>query len=371
MSQSGARKMISRSTREEVSDTGQLRSVSELHQLLEDTLPLDEIVYAFGYGSGVLSQNHNKKGSKADGDDATDSMIDLIVVVRNAHRFHTANLQRNPHHYSLLLSKSSAAICTWVQRHQLPTNKWLRNPGLYFNVTDTIKYGVVQREEFQTDLMDWTYLYLAGRLHKPVVTIIDSDQELADLQHNKNLPAALSAALLLQWNNRQVGNASNSCCTSRSTDIYTQIAALSYTGDPRMAVQAEDPAKIQNLVQAAGQLERFARLYQPAAAKLQQEGLLSIDSDDDTWTWDSDNLLAHQRLWQSLPAAVQSSCGYNNKSGTNHVAAAAALPAVLAAIVAPAARYQSIKGIWTAGIGRSAQYAYRKLSKGLLSSSKR
>jgi translocator assembly and maintenance protein 41 len=334
--------------------TGLLRSRQELRLLLEKSLPLNDVVYAFGYGSGVLSQTAEKKNGN--------SMVDVIVVVRDAHKFHEANLRRNPQHYSWL--SRSPTVCTFVQRHQLPRNRWLSNPGVYFHVMDgSMKYGVVQADDLSRDLTNWSCLYLAGRLHKPVVMVLSNDDELEAQQQERNLPAALSAAMLLQWHEHGVDNN-----TYNTVDVYQRIASLSYTGDPRMSLRAEDPAKISNLVHSPGQLDRFQSLYRPAAVQLQRQGILSVDSNHHhQWTWDANNPLAHAQLWQSLPVAIRSQCRYDSKSGATAAAAAASLlPRVLAATVAPAARYQSIKGLWTAGLVRSAVYAFRKLSKGLL-----
>lgn len=386
-----------------------LRSREELLQLLEEALPLEQVVYAFGYGSGVLSQTAETSNSTADNTVINNAnMIDVIVAVRDAHAFHEANVRRNPDHYyssntysimrHLLSPKATASVAACVQRHSLRlsdnnSNTWLRNPGLYFHVNNdhTMKYGVVQVDDLEQDLTDWTYLYAAGRLHKPVVTIIsdntntDSMGKLHAAQHEKNLPAALSAALLLDWNDteqRQQEIDSTTNTTATTTDVYARIAGISYTGDPRMALNAEDPNKVANLVFGSGQLQRFDALYKEAADALQREGILTVSSSTNssnnyhaTWSWDATNPLAHTRLWQSLPYSVRSSCCLTatNNADTNSITigadaaeAARRLPAVLASIVAPAARYQTIKGVWTAGLGKSAVYAYRKLSKGLL-----
>jgi len=361
-----------------------MRSPQELQLLLEDLLPLEDVVYAFGYGSGVLLQQETAvPNSRSNANETETKVIDLIVVVRDAERFHRTNRQRNPHHYPPWLRLSSGAA--WLQRHQLPANTqhWLRNPGVYFVVSTTqaVKYGVVHVDDLSADLRDWSCLYLAGRLHKPVVTIpitaaADDDDaiRIAQLQHDHNLPAALSTALLLRYYQQQQQDptANNS---STSHEIYTTIASLSYQGDPRMTLQAEDPDKVAKLVGTTSN-SHWRSLYQPAAFQLQRAGILSISDNDSVWSWDSNSGSARDRLWQSLPAAVRRQCGYHpaeddsttrstTASCCDATAALARLPTVLAQnIVAPAARYQSFKGLFTTGLRTSAAYAYRKFRKG-------
>jgi translocator assembly and maintenance protein 41 len=362
-------------------DAGQLTPVEELREIIETTFPTDKIVYAFGYGSGVLSQQL----ANAEGDAET-KVIDLILAVEDTRAFHRENLQVNPSHYAVpaWFGKEHAAdIVTWLQRHAVD-NTLFRNPKVYFNVTDRIKYGVVQVEDLSADLTDWKYLYLAGRMHKPVVTIIDRQTPCAldsiqYQQDNHNLPAGLSAALLLQFlthhqqqKEHALDPSSSVGVTLSEASVYQQIASLSYTGDLRMAVGAEDPLKISKLVESPGQLQRFRDLYAASADNLCQAGLLSIDSQNQTWTWNASSPTARAHLWRALPPNL-SRLGDNdsgNQDSKDASSACFALAAALPAIVAPAARYQSFKGLFTAGASKSFKYAVRKLSKGLTSKSK-
>ena len=322
--------------------SGQLTSIQELRNLVENTFPQEELVYAFGYGSGVFSQQLDLSNP------SQDNLIDLILVVRDSYNFHRDNLGSNPQHYtSHLFASDPAARITWWQRHKVET-RFFRNPRVYFNVTDGLKYGVIQEEDLITDLRDWRYLYLAGRLHKPTVQILSRPTSLAQEsvechQRMHNLPAALSAALLLLSQKEPMGAVSPS-------QVYTQIAALSYTGDFRTAIGAEDPQKITKLVSAPGQLQRFHALYEQSLESLKTKGILHASSAEDTWTFDT-SASALNHLQENLPSRLRD---------------ASNLQAALAQTVAPAARYQSVKGLATAGFSRSAAYAARKLSKGVL-----
>jgi len=353
------------------SEEGQLTSIDQLQRLLESTLPQDEIVYAFGYGSGVLSQNLQNKQTDQQ---KSDNMIDIIVVVKDSLAFHKANLEQNPHHYEPPFFWQSSSVQAradsanrW-QRHDVlsPLSSFFCNPKVYFNIVpeEGLKYGVVKAMDLADDLQDWKYLYLAGRMHKPTVEIIQrpmaNQPDIRQLQHSHNLPAALSTALLLS----NVSTGSSPMSLS-SAEIYTNIAALSYTGDFRMAAGAEDPQKITKLVSSPGQMERFDKLYQEAADRLQQAGILSINKTNNVWTWDASSATAKQHLWSSIPVSVQLKSGYSDDPSS---ASSTTLQAALLSIVAPAARYQSLKGLATAGFAKSAAYAARKLSKGLFRS---
>ena len=55
--------------------------------------------------------------------------------------------------------------------------------GVYYNTLvdwgdRRIKYGVVSTAKLKRDLHDWTDLYLAGRMHKPVLTLRDDPVQI-------------------------------------------------------------------------------------------------------------------------------------------------------------------------------------------------
>jgi translocator assembly and maintenance protein 41 len=321
-------------------DDGQLTSQSALTKIIQQ-FPNEDLVHAFGYGSGVFSQNISDSAAKG-------GMLDIILVVKDAENFHRNNLQIHPHHYATWLRASGASTASWMQRNFL-----LPDAKVLFHVVDDpvpMKYGVVQEDDLFQDLTEWEYLYLAGRLHKPTLPIITPPDSFLQAQHF-NLQAAVAAALLLL--SKDATTATTSPHSISWPTFYNRIASLSYTGDFRMQMGGEDPLKITKLVEAPGQLQRFHALYRNDVLKpLEKFGLL--EANEKHLTWDPSDPSVHKFLWEQLPPKLQ-----DGKE-------ADMLAKSLAAIVAPAARYQSFKGIFTLGARKSIQYASAKLAKGLL-----
>jgi translocator assembly and maintenance protein 41 len=325
--------MESSSTRSQIQapkETGQRIPHSELKSLVDCFPPV--VVHAFGYGSGVFSQRDNDHGM----------MVDLILVVDNAQEWHSWNLNQHPSHYALLPRICGANVCARLQN---------TGPGVYFHTNihleqKVIKYGVVELSKLQQDLHDWSYLYLAGRLHKPTV-VIKRNHAITEMQQTVNLPAALAASLLI------LSKDDDGIQEYSLADVYQQIAQLSYAGDFRTKVGAEDPNKIHKLVHSPGQLHRFDELYKDSLRDLEQAGLVSV-MDEGRIEYTSS---ASSEFYRRLPPQF--------RSADQHVHH---LRASLARIVASAARTQSLKGIVTAGLVRSTQYAVTKLSKGLFRS---
>jgi translocator assembly and maintenance protein 41 len=338
------------------SDTndGQLASRQALQEDVLSKFPQDNLVYSFGYGSGVFSQTLMDAKRKHEG------MLDLILVVDDTETFHTANLKAHPHHYASWLQWGGPSLISKVQR-EFP----LGDADVLFHVVDdpvTMKYGVVDQQDLFRDLKNWESLYLAGRLQKPTLPLVDpSPDEFVDAQQ-QNLEAAVASALLLL-----------SPSDDRSwSAFFRTIASLSYTGDFRMQVGGEDPQKLDKLVQAPGQLRRFQDLYQPILEPFEKEGVIScsfVETGDDSQfntlglEWDTNDTATHFFLRDKLPESFQNKL---SPTVSDPVQFSDILASVLAATVTPAARHQSFKGIFTLGPMRSFHYARAKLSKGWL-----
>lgn len=116
----------------------------------------------------------------------------------------------------------------------------------------TIKYGVTSLDTLCTDLLTWRTLYLAGRMHKPLRII--KDDARVRLTQQVNLTSALRTALLTlpeRFSERA---------------LFERIAGISYGGDPRMSLPAENRDKVANIV--GKQSEQFRDLYRKLALGL-------------------------------------------------------------------------------------------------------
>ena len=175
-------------------------------------------------------------------------MIDFIFGVSFTQHWHSLNLQQHRDHYSSVGSLGSSAV-SYLQDKV--------GAGVYFNpyiiVNGTlIKYGVVNLDTLCKDLSQWDTLYLAGRLQKPVKILRDDPR--VRLANQVNLISAVRTALLLlppEFSEH---------------DLYRTIAGISYLGDPRMSLGAENLNKVTNIVKH--QLPNFRRLYAPLIENL-------------------------------------------------------------------------------------------------------
>jgi len=211
------------------------------------------IRYAFAYGSGVFPQSAKAQEgaslhpsppeaiTKVQG--GNQKMIDFIFGVSYSQHWHSLNLQEHRNHYSGLGYMGSYAVSK-IQDSL--------GAGVYFNPYITvngtlIKYGVVNIDTLCKDLSEWNTLYLAGRLQKPVKILRDNPS--VRLANQVNLISAVRVALLLLPEN------------FTEQELYSTIAGISYKGDPRMSIGGDDPKKVANIVKY--QLESFRRLYAP------------------------------------------------------------------------------------------------------------
>lgn len=352
---------------------------------------LPAVEYAVAYGSGVFAQQDAactiEPTSTSHGTGATaDKMVDFILAVSDPVAWHAANLRVNASHYSALgwlgaravagvqCARFGARIYFNTLVPHVATLRSGHGEPLRANACDGallerrfVKYGVISVEDLRTDLLEWETLYVSGRLHKPVRTLVPSVGLEPALR--SNLRSAVAAGLL-------------SLPPSFSEQqLHTAIAALSYGGDVRMGL-AEHPRKVERIV--AGAQAAFRQLYAPPLLAAAAPDVVARGAGAN-WSQQTDGATTAARL-RELPASVRarvisavggapaphaagvSSAGNAAEPGAiaasvPREAVQAALRHCLAETVRSASAAQSIKGVLTAGAGKSAVYLASKLMK--------
>ena len=348
-------------------EDGKITDQLELQEILQ-SFPSD-LAYAFGYGSGVFAQTDPKLPSHTVNPEAEDlPMIDLILSTSNVEDWHRKNLAINANHYSFLPRVLGPGFTLTIQKF---------GAGVYFNPMVQIgsrrkrlvKYGVIDHDALKKDLMEWQCMYIAGRMHKPTHSLIDSD-EIMMLQQDYNLKYAMATALLLLSENYHSQDGNNDIDIG---NVFEVISGLSYIGDPRVAAGAEDPRKVEKLVRSEGQLTRFRDVYRHQLTKLENMGLLTLKK-----SAIEINLLdipSRKVMYDNLPPTLKQhtehlflhpsmESGYETLHKVKHTSKV--LTESLAKIVGPPAKAQSAKGLITAGVYKSIKYAAAKFSKGAL-----
>lgn len=360
----------------------------EMSQRLEKIMAAfpQPIRFAFAYGSGVFPQSeagpeHAAKPKTKEGK----KMIDLVMAVTHPEHWHGINMGQNGKHYS------------WMARLMGSLGVGLLQPlgaGLWYHPyvrigDELVKYGVTDVDRLCKDLLDWETLYVSGRMHKPVALLMTDTR--VRLAQQVNLTSALRTSLLLLP--ERFGEA----------ELYTRIASLSYTGDFRMSIPGgENLNKVRNI--ALAQRDMFRRLYGGLIRsidtiqveetrhnrfsmiqnvsdkvraghasrlplrlreKLQQHYTSTPDQDEAflrlSLSVKSDNVArtpgakaAHidKDRWDNFWLAVVRQPDFQT-----------VLLSKIAEIVRSPARSQSIKGIFTAGMGRTVRYVMAKVGK--------
>lgn len=215
---------------------------SSLTQRILQRFPT-KLQYCFAYGSGV------KKQAGYDDQAQKSAMVDLILCVDDQYKFHEENIKTNPSDYSFMRFFGSK----FVSEYQGYAAGVYCNTLIPIDKHTTIKYGVICTKDLSEDLYHWTHLYVAGRLHKPVETLVEpTNSELKD-DIIKNRDNALHTALLL-------------LPTEFSYfELFHTIAGISYNRDFRM-IFGEKKDKVKNIVEP--QLDAFLKLYAPNLRKM-------------------------------------------------------------------------------------------------------
>ncbi|KAI1715482.1 mitochondrial matrix mmp37 domain-containing protein [Ditylenchus destructor] len=322
------------------------QSSVDYHRELIECLPLETVEYAFAYGSGVIQQSNERRQEK---------MVDFVLVSRNSLAFHKENLVLNPDHYAFVRRWSGARSVYILQT---------KGARIYYNTLvrskdRIIKYGTIDVQDIVTDLIDWNWLYTAGRLQKPVLDIIKpKDESLKDalIENRRN---AMRVALL------QLPD------YFTFEQFFAEVAAISYRGDFRMKI-GEDRQKIPKLV--IGAMDQFMQEYLPLLSEdekvLPHEGKNQVEQDVSTTA-------IYHRL-NLLPATVLKNICRSYRVHPHEVEKAVfplahrhdvgpRVAECVEKIVAPAARWQSLKNARTAGLTKSIVYSSTKFLKMLRS----
>jgi len=356
--------------------------------------PHEHIKFAFAYGSGVFDQTNNVDQAK--------NMIDFMFVVDDdATKFHEANLKQNSSHYSFLkyggpyyvsrFQNDFGASCYFNTLVKLRLEKEKNEKEE--NVTRLIKYGVITEKALIKDLFDWEWLYVSGRLQKPVKIIkketptISSattkmepkdngqseDEENGSLYNFAAVNQSLDVAL--QCNLRNALHTSLLLMPERFSlqALFNCVTALSYTGDLRMIV-GENKNKCANIVRP--QMERFTHIYKPYIAKECIEGFLACDfaTGQLEQRLNPPTLYRHlsqlpRRLIQTIVANRRiKSAHYLDMEETiykltNRIDVNEIVTESVEQIVRGTSTSQSVKGAFTAGFFKAIDYSLRKLNK--------
>lgn len=331
-------------------------ALKSLGHVVKDVCPLyyrilskfpQNFTFSFAYGSAVRPQigNQNKH-----------NMIDFIFCVENSHRWHGANIEQNPSHYSALRYLGKGFVARFQEN-------W--GAKVYFNtlveIKDenvVIKYGVVSQKDLITDLLDWNDLYLAGRLHKPVEIIKQTNSSQLHNALQSNLRSAVHTALLVLPE------------SFSEYDFYFAISNLSYAGDFRMTF-GENKNKVKNIVQP--QLLRFRELYRPI---LQQfHTYVDFPTGDAQCHQDLHPETKLHHLMQLPMVPQQKIVKFWNHHGPQQdmedvlralaydIDCSVILGQILKNLVWQSSVRQSLKGILTAGLLKSIRYSARKIAK--------
>ena len=255
--------------------------------------------------------------------------------------------------------------------------KFRVTPPADISLSQMIKYGITTVDNLCSDLLNWRTLYLAGRMHKPLRII--KDDARVRLTQQVNLTSAIRAALLTLPEEFS------------EVELFERIAGISYTGDPRMMLPAENRGKVGNIVRK--QSPQFKELYHRLVV-----GLPGVHWPVQLTTIKQDvSPRARSAHLKKLPSNLLAGVKNNYASNPELEADEAAywvklagderLPSVLSAglfliaiflsrvwmltrnsvemgrIVRYPATLQSVKGIVSAGIGKSIRYSSAKIGK--------
>ena len=107
--------------------------------------------------------------------------IDMIFATRDAESWHEENLRRHASHYAQPMRSLGAKSITHLQRSG--GAKVYYHPFVDLGDGNQLKYGVISTQDLETDLREWSTMFVAGRMHKPTLTV-KTTETLSELQRD-------------------------------------------------------------------------------------------------------------------------------------------------------------------------------------------
>lgn len=244
-----------------------------------------EFVVAFGYGSGVIPQegyNYSKEEDLP--------MLDLLIVVRDTYQWNQRNFLKNPDFYRGMDK---------IRLKYYPTvrDKWLEMVSMgitfhpYIEVMEGVegKIGVIPLSVFIEDMEKLRCNIIAGRLSKPTKIVwgqpkpesIDEYKVILDLL-NRNYERTLAFGRLSFHYRKLVRKPimDNLILMALRETIFGDLISLSYIGDIRRIVGAEDPNKIAKIYK--GNQARLDEIYYPYMKKYEELGISLISQNKES-----------------------------------------------------------------------------------------
>ncbi len=298
------------------------------------TLPKDEVLAVKAYGSSIAYQEGYKDNEK--------KQVDLIVIVDNIKKFYRENLKLNRYMYSFtprLYFRLSSR------------EKMRKHAGICYTtdinyrvgeVEDTYKMGVIEKNDVLEDLREWKTFYIAGRFQKEVYTAVE-DKEIEQANEINRRNALIVGLLLLDKEKPTL------------LDLYEKICSLSYMGDSRKNLKAEDPNKVRNI--ASGSKEYFDQIYGSSREFFElKKDIININYDS--------LFKGLKELPINLKEKIIHDLNGDRPSIENMDIVRKSICEYLENIIRKSSTGQTIKGIFTTGFVNSVGYALRKLKKG-------
>ena len=283
------------------------------------------------YGSSIAYQEGYSANEK--------KQVDLIVVVDDIKTFYNDNMKKNSYMYNL----TPKIYCTIAKEKSLRKHASICYTTHINYGCDNYKMGVIEKKDVLDDLLNWKTFYIAGRFQKEMFTAIkDDDIEKANILNKRN---ALVVSLLLLDKDKNT-----------LSDLYETLCSLSYKGDTRKMVKAEDPNKVKKL--AKGSKDFFDKEYKDKTT------LFKV-TDDEKLLIDYDKVYSYiKALPTNLANSLNNVIEQKLPKDLERQKIKDEINKYLVKIIKSSSLGQTTKGILTTGPVNSISYVFEKIKKG-------